>query len=92
MTAPVPITPSNAKAWVALIGSLLGALVPIAGQVAGVLPPPWGAILSGIIAVIGLVTGKAVHQTSNLPPNVVITAPTDPAAPPAGGWQNPWRN
>ena len=79
MTTP-SVTPSKAKAWWALAGTLLASLVPIGAQIAGGIPAPWGPLLAGIIGVIALATGTAVHQAPYMPPNTVIV-PTVPAAP-----------
>lgn len=82
MTTPAP-TQTNAKSWTALIGTLVGAVVPYIGQVAGFLPAPYGAIITGILAVVGLFTGAAVHQVSNAPKGTVLV----PQSLPAGtGW------
>ena len=71
MTTAAP-KQTNAKAWTALIGTLLGAIVPYAGQIAGWLPAPYGAILTGILGVIGLFTTGTVHQVSNAPKGTVL--------------------
>lgn len=91
MTTP-NVTPSKAKAWWAVIGGLLGSLVPIGAQIAGVLPAPWGPLLTGIIGVIALGTGAAVHQAPYMPPDTAIV-PTVPVVPPAapGRHTNPFR-
>lgn len=62
MTTPTPTT--SAKAVVAGIGSILMVLVPILQSVAGVLPPPWGAIVTGFIA---LLTVLGVYRVENKP-------------------------
>jgi len=71
MTTPAP-KQTNAKAWTSLFGTLVGAIVPFIGQIAGVLPAPYGAILTGIIGVIGLFTTATVHQVSNAPKGTVL--------------------
>lgn len=85
MTAPAP-TQTNAKAWTALIGTLIGAIVPYAGQIAGVLPAPYGAILTGILGLLGLLTGAAVHQKSNAPKGTVLVPVPIPTTQPGTGW------
>lgn len=89
MTTP-NVTPSKAKAWWAVAGGLLGSLVPLVAQVAGVLPAPWGPLLTGIIGVITLATGAVVHQAPYLPPDTTIV-PTVPVVPPSGRRPNPFR-
>jgi predicted benzoate:H+ symporter BenE len=86
-TPPTPPKQSNAKAWIAVIVTLLGSLAPIITQVAGVLPAPWGAILTGIAALVGLVTGTAVHQVSNAPTGMVLV----PVPVPDGAQTNPYK-
>jgi len=82
MTTPA-LKQTNAKAWTALIGTLVGAIVPLAGQVAGVLPAPYGAILTGILGVLSLFTTATVHQVSNAPKGTVLV----PQPTPTGtGW------
>jgi len=83
MTTPAT-TQTNAKAWTALIGTLLGAVVPFAGQIAGVLPAPYGAILTGILGVFSLFTTVGVHQVSNAPKGTVLVPKPIPAT--GTGW------
>jgi hypothetical protein len=87
MTTPV-VTPTKAKTWVALAGTMLMALVPLGLQVVGALPPPWGPLLTGILGVIALFTTGGVHQVSNVPPGAVVVVPTKSAPPP---WPDPWK-
>ena len=87
MTTPT-VTPSKAKAWWALAGGLLGSLVPLIAQIAGVLPAPWGPLLTGIIGVIALGTGAVVHQAPYVPPNAAVV-PTN--SPPPWTGTDPWK-
>lgn len=93
MTTP-DVTPSKSKAWWAVLGGIVGSLVPLVAQIAGVLPAPWGPLLTGIIGVIALATGAAVHQAPYMPPNTAIvpTAPAVPPPPPGGRRINPFRS
>ena len=50
------------KSWTAFLGALIVALLPIIAQVAGALPAPWGAILSGVGGVISLITGRVAYR------------------------------
>jgi hypothetical protein len=85
MTTPT-VKPSNAKAWTSLIGGLLGSLLPVLAQVAGFLPAPWGLALTGVLAVISAITGKAVHLAKYVPADAVLV-------PVAGGGtvRGPWK-
>jgi hypothetical protein len=88
MTTP-SVTPSKAKAWWALLIPMVGSLVPVIAQLAGVIPAPWGPALTGILMVFAAITGTAVHQTPYLPSNTTIVPNTDVATPPTSGWPNP---
>ena len=88
MTTPEP-KQKNTKAWIATIGSLIGAMVPLLGQVAGFLPAPYGAVLSAIVGLIGLVTGGATYQVNNAPKGTVLTPV--PVAKPDGTFGNPYK-
>lgn len=83
MSTPTTVVPSKSKAWTSLIGSLLGAVVPFIAQVAGFLPAPYGSILTGILAVIGLFTGAAVHQATYAPKGTVLV--------PQSATKGPWK-
>jgi hypothetical protein len=69
------------KAWTAFGGTLLASLLPIVGQVAGVLPAPYGALLTGIGGLIALITGRVAYSAPYQP------VPS-PGSPPQGG--TPW--
>lgn len=83
---PTPVPPSKAKSWWALGGSLLAALIPLALQVSSVLPPPYPAIIGGVIA---LLTALGVYQAPYKPDNTALV-PTTPAPPPYAGGASPW--
>lgn len=85
MTSPI-VTPSKAKAVVALVGTLLTVAVPYLLQVATSLPEPWPAIASGLV---GVLTVLGVYHAPYKPTGTVIVP--DPVAPPSGGWTNPWK-
>ena len=52
----------------ATIGGLIAAAVPILAQVAGWLPEPYGAVLTGVLTVIAaLPIGGATDQANNAP-------------------------
>ena len=87
MTAPAP-TPSKAKAYVALLGSVLTVVGPLLLNVSTHLPEPWPAIIGGVI---GLLTVLGVYQAPYRPAGTVLV-PAPPATPPADtGYANPWR-
>ena len=67
------------KSWTAFAGALVTALLPIIGQVAGYVPAPYGAILSGIGGVLSLLTGVGTYHAPYAP---VGTTPFAPPAPP----------
>lgn len=89
MTTPTPVTPSNAKAWVATIGGLIISQLPLILQFMGQLPPPYGVIATAIGSIIAAISGKAVHQVSNVPKGTIAILPTTPQ--PTGGsdWPQP---
>lgn len=66
------------KSWTAFLGSLIVALLPGIAQVAGLLPAPWGAILTGIGGVLSLITGRVAYSAPYQP---VPSPPSAPAAP-----------
>lgn len=86
MTTPVP--PSKAKAWIALVGTLLTAIVPYVLQYSTALPAPWPALIGGMVA---LLTVLGVYHAPYKPTGTVIVQDPSPAAPPPGGYQNPWK-
>lgn len=88
MTAPVVVIPSKAKAWWALLIPLASSLIPLGMQLAGSLPAPYGAIFAGLLSLVGLVTGGAVHQAPYKPAGTVIVPE---ASLPSGGsgWPQP---
>lgn len=62
MTQPTSTTAH--KAWIAVIGGVLITLVPILQATANVLPQPWPAIVTGLIA---LLTVTGVYTVPNKP-------------------------
>jgi hypothetical protein len=56
------------KSWVALIGSILSAAVPLLLQVSAALPPPWPAVVGGVMA---LLTALGVYHApyQSVPPS-----------------------
>lgn len=52
----------NAKAWTALIGSLLTFIVPWVLQISNQFPAPWPAVISAIVA---LLTFFGVYRVPN---------------------------
>jgi hypothetical protein len=88
MTTPV-VPPSKAKTWVALIGTMLMALVPLGLQIVGALPAPWGPLLTGILGVIGLFTTTGVHQAPYVSPGTAVV-PTSSAPPTWVPGTDPW--
>jgi hypothetical protein len=83
MTAPtpVPVVPSKAKAWWALLIPQIPALALFVLQLAGSLPPPYGALFGALFSIVGGVSGAAVHQAKYLPTGtVVVPASTIPIA------------
>jgi len=90
MTIPTVIVPTKAKMWWAMAGGVLSTLVTIIPWVAGVLPPPWGPALTGIVAVINAFMVRRVHQTPNLPPGAVIAPPGAVVVPPSSD-EDPWK-
>jgi hypothetical protein len=81
MTTPIVTPPSKAKTWVALVGTMLMALLPLGLQVVGALPAPWGPLLTGILGVIALFTTGAVHQAPYVPPGGFVVVPPSSASP-----------
>lgn len=66
-TEPVP---TKAKAWVALIGSLLSVGIPMLLQVSTALPPQYQAIIGGLVALLTMV---GVYRAPYVPKNTVMT-------------------
>lgn len=65
MATPAPGTPqTGTKSWIALIGSLLTAGIPLLLQVSSSLPPQYQAIISGVLA---LLTMTGVYKVANKP-------------------------
>lgn len=88
MTAPAP-TPSKAKAYVALLGSVLTVIVPLLLDVSTHLPEPWPAIIGGVI---GLLTVLGVYQAPYRPAGTVLAPAAAPEPPPVTGTgYDPWR-
>lgn len=84
MTTPTPVVPSKAKAWWALIIPLIGSLTPFLAQLADVIPAPWGAALSGVLAIFSAATGVVVHQAKYVPDGAVV-------APVSAVTRGPWK-
>lgn len=107
MTAPVVTTiePTKAKTWVAAIGSVLTFAIPLLVSVQDYLPPPWPSVLGAVLAVLTTLgvykTPNRPADTVIVPESQVITLPPNtgytpvpdapPAAPPVGGYKNPWQ-
>lgn len=89
MTAPIPPAASNAKAWVATIGGLIIAQLPLILQFMGHLPAPYGVIATSIGTILAAITGKGTHYTPYLPPNTTVVPKTDVTLPPVAGWPQP---
>lgn len=90
MTTPTPVVPSKAKAWWALAISLIGSLTPLLTQLAGVIPAPYGAVLTGVLAIFAAITGGAVHQAKYVPDGAVLAPKSSlPGAP--GSVRGPWK-
>lgn len=87
MTTPTP-TPSKAKTWVALIGTVLTILVPLATQLATSLPPQYAAVIGGII---GVLTLTGIYHAPYVPPGAVMVSVPPPPAPPSGGYKSTWK-
>jgi len=84
MTTPT-LTPSKAKTYVALIGSLLSVAAPLILQVSTALPPPWPAAIGGIFA---LLTALGVYHAPYKPPGTALTPVS--AGGGGSGSTNPW--
>lgn len=52
------------KAWIALIGGILATFVPILQSATNILPQPWPALITGLIA---LLTVLGVYKVPNKP-------------------------
>ena len=88
MSTPVVtvVEPTNAKAWVGLVGAALSAAVPLLVALQTNVPEPWPAVIGAVLAVA---TSLGVHQTRNAPkdtsivPNsqIVTLPPTTPYTP-----------
>lgn len=90
MTTPAPTTPSKAKTWIALAGSVLTFVVPLVVSAESYLPSPWPAVIGGAIAVL---TALGVYKAPYTPADTVIV-PTSVAQslPPAPGeYRNPYK-
>ena len=78
MTNPTP-TGLNAKAIVALIGSLLSVVGPWILSASAALPPPWPGVIGVIFAIL---TAAGVYRAPYLPKNTTIApAPTSGSTP-----------
>lgn len=70
------------KSWVALIGSLFVSLTPMIPTIAGVLPLPWGPVLTGLGIILAALTKTATYHAPYQPttaPPIPPAAPTTPA-------------
>lgn len=76
------------KSWVALIGGVIISLLPIIPTVAGVLPLPWGPVLTGLGLILSAVAKKTAYHAPYAP--VGIPAPPAPPAPPVGPATGAW--
>jgi hypothetical protein len=99
MTAPFDINeviPSKAKTYVGLIGSIVTFVAPLALSVSDALPPPWPAVIGGVLAVLtALGIYKApykptdetvlVHKSEVAAPEQPPATPDNPVPP--SGWQ-----
>jgi hypothetical protein len=89
---PEPVKPSKAKSLVALLGSLLAVAIPLLVQVSGYLPPPWPAVIGGVIA---LLTWLGVYEAPYKPKDTVLVSTDDVAVvhpappPPPSGYKKP---
>lgn len=72
------------KSWTALIGGLLISLLPLIPTIAGVLPLPWGPVLTGVGIIASALTKKATYHAPYQP-----TATQPPTAPPSPQ-HTPW--
>lgn len=71
------------KSWTAFVGALLVAVLPIIPTVAGVLPLPWGPILSGIGLILSAIAGKVAYHAPYAPITPVPVLPS-------GDTHTPW--
>lgn len=105
MSNATPVTPSKAKTWVGLAGSLLAMVVPLALEVSDSLPAPWPVVIGAVVAVL---TALGVYRAPYTPSGTVVVpdaavtpAPATPAAAtpdnpvtpykPTSRYRNPWR-
>lgn len=84
MTTPTPPAPSKSKSWVALVGSLLAFAIPLLTQFSGFLPPPWPALIGGVIA---LLTMLGVYHAPYAPKGTVMV----PASNGGTYTDDPWK-
>lgn len=98
MTQPTitTINPSKSKTWVAVLGTVLTAVIPYVLQAAEFVPDPWPLVIGAVIAVLtALGVYKAPYKpegtsvVSNSELNKVAT-PLPPVDAP-GQYQNPWK-
>ena len=71
------LVPSKAKAWVALIGSVLSLIIPYVLAISESLPEPWPAVIGVAVAVL---TALGVYRAPYKPTDTVL-APKE-AVPP----------
>lgn len=106
MTTPTitTIEPSKSKTWVAVVGTVLTALIPYVLQAAEYVPDPWPLVIGGVIAVLTALgvykapykpEGTSVVPNSELNQVAVPLPPVDKSEvslPPApGDYRNPWK-
>jgi hypothetical protein len=91
------IAPSNAKAIVGLIGSLLTIVGPWTLTASTSLPQPWPGVIGIVFAALttlGIYKAPYVKESQVLAPNtreVAAAAAEAPPLPPSGGFTNPWK-
>lgn len=84
MTSPAvvtPVVPSKAKAWLAVLGSVLAFTVPLVTSVQDYLPAPWPSVLGGVIVIL---TGLGVYRAPYAPNETTIVHNDDVPAINAG--------
>jgi hypothetical protein len=98
MTAPFDINevvPSNAKTYVAAVGSVVTFIAPLLLSISDTLPAPWPAVIGGVLAVLtALGVYRApykptdetvlVHKSEVATPEPAAATPQNPLPPSVG--------
>lgn len=86
------VKPSNAKAWVGLVGTFFTLVAPALLQASTSLDAPWPAVIGAVFAVA---TALGIYQAPYRPADAVLV-PDSPAVRDAvisdeSGYTNPWQ-